>query len=122
MLVMWHDFFKELTTIVVPSLLVMITCFLLFCLEVPMFFMLSGVLYFFIAGVCRELFWLCDYLTAQTTGYHAMMGELWSHIQKPPTRWTTIKMYYLWIAVFKPTYECRVHRLKKKYQGVGYFD
>jgi len=114
---LWRQIHHELLMIAAPILIIVVVLYSLCVLFVPLCIIFLPLLYIFIAGVCRELYWFTDLLMSKVNSYDAMKKYLWSYIQRPPSRTTWCKMYIIWLLMFRPCYECRIHRLKRKHHA-----
>lgn len=109
----WQRIHMTILELVIPIIFVMCGLYTLLVTTQIFFVIFSPILYFLIAAISRETFWISDYYMSRIVGYETMQSYLWKHIVKPPRRITTIKMFYLWMILLRPEWECRVRRLKR---------
>jgi len=113
----WINIHSNLLKQIIPLLFVLSILYILLCLTLPFMFIFVSLLYILTCGIIREIYWLSDYYTSLVFGYDTMQKYLWGHIHKPPRFKTKLRMYFFWLIVFKPAWECRVRRLKRMHKG-----
>lgn len=113
----WKHIHNIILGLIIPILFVICTLYFLLCLIYPIFIIFVAIVYLLCTGASRETFWISDFIMSRIIGYEDMMVFLWSHIKKPPTRITYLKMFYFWLLLVKPEFECRVRRLKRMHHA-----